>query len=251
MGEIKLLDCTLRDGGYVNDWKFGHNNIVSIFERLVDSNVDYIEVGFLDDRRPFDMDRSIMPDTESVKKIYGKLDRKQACVVGMIDYGTCTLNNIQDCKDSYLDAIRVIFKKHLRKEALEYCGKLKEKGYKLVLATISPKTTLDIYNYKNKNLYSKFKLYDVFDLVLSHDDVEKKKPDPEVYLTAVKMINTPKNECLAIEDSLEGVKAANNAGIEVINIVDKNMFNTQKQIDELSTYKMNSLQEFYEFLKTQ
>ena len=65
------------------------------------------------------------------------------------------------------------------------------------------------------------------------------------------MINTPKNECLAIEDSLEGVKAANNAGIEVINIVDKNMFNTQKQIDELSTYKMNSLREFYEFLKTQ
>lgn len=52
MGEIKLLDCTLRDGGYVNDWKFGHNNMVSIFERLVDANVDYIEIGFLDERRP-------------------------------------------------------------------------------------------------------------------------------------------------------------------------------------------------------
>ena len=25
MGELKLLDCTLRDGGYVNDWEFGHN----------------------------------------------------------------------------------------------------------------------------------------------------------------------------------------------------------------------------------
>ena len=30
MGEIKLLDCTLRDGGYVNDWNFGHNNLVSV-----------------------------------------------------------------------------------------------------------------------------------------------------------------------------------------------------------------------------
>ena len=49
MGDIKLLDCTLRDGGYVNDWNFGHNNLVSIFERLVDANVDFIEVGFLDD----------------------------------------------------------------------------------------------------------------------------------------------------------------------------------------------------------
>ena len=55
MSEIKLLDCTLRDGGYVNDWKFGHDNIESIFERLVDAGVDVIEIGFLDDRRPFDI----------------------------------------------------------------------------------------------------------------------------------------------------------------------------------------------------
>ena len=68
MGEIKLLDCTLRDGGYVNDWNFGHNNLVSVFERMVDANIDIIEIGFLDDRRPFDINRSIMPDTDSVEK---------------------------------------------------------------------------------------------------------------------------------------------------------------------------------------
>ena len=28
MNHFKLLDCTLRDGGYVNDWKFGHNTLV-------------------------------------------------------------------------------------------------------------------------------------------------------------------------------------------------------------------------------
>ena len=50
---------------------------------------------------------------------------------------------------------------------------------------------------------------------------------------------------------MEGVRAANNAGIEVLNIVDKNMFNTQKQIDKISTYKMNNLQEFYELLKNE
>lgn len=52
MSDIRLLDCTLRDGGYVNDWKFGHDSLVGIFERLVDANVDIIEIGFLDDRRP-------------------------------------------------------------------------------------------------------------------------------------------------------------------------------------------------------
>ena len=35
MKQVKLLDCTLRDGGYVNDWEFGHDNIVTIFERLI------------------------------------------------------------------------------------------------------------------------------------------------------------------------------------------------------------------------
>ena len=53
MGEIKLLDCTLRDGGYVNDWNFGHDNMVNIFERLISSGVDILGVGFLDDRNWF------------------------------------------------------------------------------------------------------------------------------------------------------------------------------------------------------
>ena len=85
MGELKLLDCTLRDGGYVNDWKFGHNNIVSVFERLVEADIDIVEIGFLDERRTYDKDRSIMPDTDAVRKIYGNLDRKNSMIVGMID----------------------------------------------------------------------------------------------------------------------------------------------------------------------
>lgn len=137
MGEIKLLDCTLRDGGYVNDWEFGHNNLVSIFERVVGAGVDIIEVGFLDDRRSFDMNRSIMPDSASVQKIYGNLDRKQAMVVGMIDYGTCSIDHIQPCEESYLDGIRVIFKKHIREQAIDYCRQLKELGYKVFVQLVS------------------------------------------------------------------------------------------------------------------
>lgn len=54
MAERQLLDCTLRDGGYINDWNFGHANIIEIFRRLASSGVDYIEIGFLDQRRSFD-----------------------------------------------------------------------------------------------------------------------------------------------------------------------------------------------------
>ena len=40
---IRLLDCTLRDGGYINDWKFGYRTAKSIIQKLVDSNADYVE----------------------------------------------------------------------------------------------------------------------------------------------------------------------------------------------------------------
>lgn len=136
--------------------------------------------------------------------------------------------------------------KEYAKEVLEL---LKEKSFKLVLATISPRSILDIYNAKNKKMTSEFRLYDYFDLVLSYDDVKNRKPDPEVYLTALNKMDTQNYKCLIIEDSLEGVKAANSARIEVLNIVDKNMYNTQEQIDRLSTYKMNSLKEFYDLLE--
>ena len=132
-----LLDCTLRDGGYVNDWAFGKDYIPYIFERQVSSGVDAIEVGFLDDRRPFDPDRTIMPDTESVNKIFGKLDKGNALVVGMIDYGTCRIENLQPCEECWLDGIRVIFKKEVMRPAIDYCRQVQELGYKVFVQAVS------------------------------------------------------------------------------------------------------------------
>lgn len=149
---IKLLDCTLRDGGYVNDWNFGHDNLVSIFERLVEANIDIIEIGFLDERRPFDINRSIMPDSDSVEKIYGSTDRGNAMIVGMIDYGTCSLDKIKPCSECFLDGIRVIFKKHLRREALAFCAELKKLGYKVFAQLVS------VTSYSDEELYDLIRL---------------------------------------------------------------------------------------------
>ena len=46
MDKIKVLDCTLRDGGYINDWNFGERVIKRVIAQLIDANVDLIEVGF-------------------------------------------------------------------------------------------------------------------------------------------------------------------------------------------------------------
>jgi len=60
------------------------------------------------------------------------------------------------------------------------------------------------------------KLEDHFDFVASRDDVEKGKPDPEIYLLVSHELGFPPEECLAIEDSPAGVQAAVNAGMACI-----------------------------------
>lgn len=138
-----LLDCTLRDGGYINDWEFGHEKIIEIFERLVSSKVEFIEIGFLDERRKFDINRTIMPDTESANKIFAGVDKGDSLVLGMIDYGTCAIEKLQPCKETFIDGIRVIFKEHRMYEALEYCRQVKKLGYLVFAQMVSVTTYTD------------------------------------------------------------------------------------------------------------
>ncbi|MDD2897393.1 MAG: aldolase catalytic domain-containing protein [Desulfuromonadaceae bacterium] len=137
MRYIQILDCTLRDGGFVNDWNFGAGSIVSIIGRLVKAGIDIIEVGFIDQRRPYDFNRSIFPDTDSIKPIFKNLDKDKAMILGMIDFGTCPLEAITEQNNSVLDGIRVIFKKQQYCEALEYCAAIKNKGYRIFVNPVS------------------------------------------------------------------------------------------------------------------
>ena len=47
---VQVLDCTLRDGGYINNWEFGRRAIASILDKLEAGGIDIIECGFLTSR---------------------------------------------------------------------------------------------------------------------------------------------------------------------------------------------------------
>ena len=143
MRNLYLLDCTLRDGGYENDWEFGAGSIKSIFSRLDCAGVDTIEVGFIDSRRHYDANRSIYPDTKSIDPIFNGMHKPNALVCAMIDYGTCKIENIAPASESHIDAIRVIFKKHLQVGALGFLKQIKERGYKIFANPVSVTTFSD------------------------------------------------------------------------------------------------------------
>jgi 4-hydroxy 2-oxovalerate aldolase len=137
MSSALLLDCTLRDGGFVNDWNFGFGSIQSIISRLDCAGIDIIEVGFIDERRVYDENRSIFPDTDSILPLFKNIKKYDALIVGMIDYGTCSLSKIKICNDSCLDGIRVIFKKADQDAAIDFLSQIQQKGYKIFVNPVS------------------------------------------------------------------------------------------------------------------
>ena len=108
MSDIKILDCTLRDGGYLNDWKFGEGNIQSIISDLSDAGIDYVECGFLSDKVSYNPDRSLFNSTDSVKPLI-KSDLKTKYTL-MVNYGEYDFSRYDfDFKDV---EIRIAFKKY-------------------------------------------------------------------------------------------------------------------------------------------
>ena len=86
--------------------------------------------------------------------------------------------------------------------------KIHEEGLKVVLATMSHLT-------EAKRIVTIMGIYEKFSLVLTRDDVDEGKPDPEIYLLAAEKLGLRTDECLVIEDSVNGIRAAQNAGMPV------------------------------------
>lgn len=170
MKKISLLDCTLRDGGFLNDWNFGYVTSNSIFRRLVKSNIDIIEIGFINDKVSFDIEKTINPNTKSFDEIFKFQEKGQSNVVAMIDYGTCSLDNIALKEETLIDGIRVIFKKKDMIAAINFCHELKNKGYKVYtnpvsITTYSDREMLDLIELINNLKPSAMSLVDTYGLL--------------------------------------------------------------------------------------
>ncbi|MDR0644176.1 MAG: aldolase catalytic domain-containing protein [Treponema sp.] len=135
--DMCILDCTLRDGGYINDWKFGSWTIRSVVTRLDRAGIDIIECGFLDSRVEYNEDRSLYPDMPSIAKTLANSLPTRAMLVAMIDYGTFKRDLLIPKSESILDGIRLIFKKENIDEALDYAQEIKRLGYTLFLNPVA------------------------------------------------------------------------------------------------------------------
>lgn len=97
---------------------------------------------------------------------------------------------------------------------------LKEQGYQLVIASTTSQNNLHIYIHENHAMRQKVDFEKTFSLILGREVVSKIKPHPEVHHFIMQELGVTADECLVVEDSLVGMEAAHNAGIDVIAIFD-------------------------------
>ena len=120
---------------------------------------------------------------------------------------------------------------------------LKEQGYILALATTTTNIQLNAYRNVNQNIKQKADIDAMFDIVLSKEDVKEKKPSPEIHNKLMKILGVNPSDCLIIEDSLIGVQAGKNAGIEVAVMYDKYSDGDRDQINRIADYSFSSFNE--------
>ncbi len=132
MNRIKVLDCTLRDGGYINNWEFGSGNIKKIIQKLADANINIIECGFLTNKIKYRSECSKFVRIENIANFLPK-ERENIDMVCMVNYGEYDLKDIPYYDGSSINGIRVAFHKNDLKGALELCRGIVQKGYKIFI----------------------------------------------------------------------------------------------------------------------
>lgn len=149
---IKILDCTLRDGGYINKWEFGENSIKNIYENIQKSQIDYIEAGFLKDVI-YNPNCTLYDEIEKLN-IFKTNEKTKLCVMLMSDeFDVCKIP--KKTPDINLDCIRYVFKKEQLNKGVNEILKIKDSGYEISMNpsnvdTYSDSEFLALINTANK-----------------------------------------------------------------------------------------------------
>lgn len=160
MRRIKILDCTLRDGGYVNNWHFGKNAIAKIIQQLTNAGVDIIECGFLE-QCDYDEDCSFFNHVDQIGRFIPE-KRKSTIYVAMTRLGNYSIELLPPYDGKSIDGIRVSFHYNEFEDAMDFCYQIKDKGYKVFLQPVGTTSYCDEMLLSLINLVNKLKPYSFY-----------------------------------------------------------------------------------------
>lgn len=129
MGSINILDVTLRDGGIVNNFNFGERNMKCILSAIEDSQIKYIELGYLEKNTGTMRGRTQYCNESVIEQFFLKQKKHGVTYFAMMDYGKFDVESLHDRSDGGIDAIRLAFHKRNFYDAMPLYDAISAKGY--------------------------------------------------------------------------------------------------------------------------
>jgi len=143
--QIKVLDCTIRDGGLNNKWQFSDEVVRKVFLALSAAGVDYMEMGYKSSEKYFSREEHgawKFCTEEDIKRIVGEVETDMK-LSAMADIGRIDSEDISPKKDSILDMIRVAcYAKEIDK-AIALAHECLDKGYEATINLMAVSKVLE------------------------------------------------------------------------------------------------------------
>jgi 4-hydroxy 2-oxovalerate aldolase len=143
--EIKVMDCSIRDGGLINQWQFSDDFVRATYKALCDAGCDYMEIGYKASKDQFDPSKFgkwRFCDDQDIRKITQGIDTvtKLSC---MVDIGRVNAKDIVEQPESPFSMIRVAcYIKEIDK-AIDLCNMVLDKGYETTVNIMAVSTNLE------------------------------------------------------------------------------------------------------------
>ena len=147
-------------------------------------------------------------------------------------------DSVREKRIGFMDAYVSQHGIEAKKGAQKLLGFLKENGYKVALATATPAQRAEEY-------LRRVDLLKYFDYVASARMVKNGKPKPDIYLFAAEKLGLKPEECLALEDSVNGVRSAAAAGCKTVLVPD--LDNPEEQLKPLLYGTADGLEDVIKF----
>lgn len=172
MSNLYVLDCTLRDGGYVNNWNFGSNVISNIAQNVNAAAVEFIECGFLSEKKETTENNSIFKTVSDAEKYFNDLNKENLAL--MVNCGEFDIDNIVPYGSGKIRTIRLAFHKHQIAEAQKLCLAFINNGYNVFLQPMvtmryTDEEMLELIKWANKNKIEAFYIVDSFGTMRKKD----------------------------------------------------------------------------------
>lgn len=173
MKHVSILDCTLRDGGYLTNAMFGDETIKGMIQRLTNARVDIVECGFLKDI-PHCKDSSSFSHVDEVIKYLPQNRDGRTSYVLLADYSRYKAHNLKPYDGSSIDGIRECFQKHELKDAMDDAKVIKDRRYKVYIQPVdilgyTDVELLELISLVNELQPYSFSMVDTFGSMYSDD----------------------------------------------------------------------------------